>query len=62
LTGGITELLDAMSQQVLFVQGGGKSVHDEWHNRIVESLERELGREYDIRRVRAARRLPVRPA
>ena len=49
LTGGITELHDAMTQQVLFVQGGGKRVHDEWDNRIVESLERELGREYTVR-------------
>ena len=38
-----------MTQQVLFVQGGGKSVHDEWDNRLVESLERELGREYAVR-------------
>jgi predicted alpha/beta hydrolase family esterase len=38
-----------MTQQVLFVQGGGKGVHDEWDNRLVESLERELGREYAIR-------------
>ncbi|HET9834362.1 MAG TPA: hypothetical protein VFP91_21715 [Vicinamibacterales bacterium] len=35
-----------MTQQMLFVQDGGKRVHDEWDNRIVESLERELGREY----------------
>lgn len=49
LTGGITELREAMTQQVLFVQGGGKRVHDEWDNRLVESLERELGREYAVR-------------
>jgi predicted alpha/beta hydrolase family esterase len=38
-----------MTQQVLFVQGGGKRVHDEWDNRLVESLERKLGREYAVR-------------
>jgi len=38
-----------MRQQVLFVQGGGKRVHDDWDNRIVESLEGELGEEYAVR-------------
>lgn len=37
-----------MSKQVLFVQGGGKGVHDEWDNKLVASLERELGPEYEI--------------
>jgi hypothetical protein len=31
------------------VQGGGPRVHDEWDNSIVESLERELGPEYEVR-------------
>lgn len=38
-----------MTQQVLFVQGGGKRVHDEWDNKLVDNLERELGREYVVR-------------
>jgi predicted alpha/beta hydrolase family esterase len=38
-----------MANQVLFVQGGGDGVHDEWDNRIVQSLERELGPDYAIR-------------
>ena len=36
-------------RQLLFVQGGGASVHDEWDNRLVESLQRELGSDYEIR-------------
>jgi predicted alpha/beta hydrolase family esterase len=55
LMGGITELREAMTQQVLFVQGGGQRVHDEWDNKIVESLERELGREYAVRYPRMPR-------
>lgn len=38
-----------MTRQVLFVQGGGEGVHDGWDNKLVESLRRELGPEYDIR-------------
>ena len=38
-----------MTIQVLFVQGGGKGVHDEWDNKIVDSLERELGPDYSVR-------------
>jgi predicted alpha/beta hydrolase family esterase len=38
-----------MANQVLFIQGGGKGVHDEWDNRLVASLERELGPDYAIR-------------
>jgi predicted alpha/beta hydrolase family esterase len=39
-----------MSHQVLFIQGGGaEGTHDEWDNRLVESLQRELGPEYEIR-------------
>lgn len=36
-------------RQVLFVQGGGKGTHDDWDSRLVESLRRELGRDYDVR-------------
>ena len=37
-----------MTNQVLFIQGGGEGVHDEWDNRLVGSLERELGSDYEI--------------
>jgi predicted alpha/beta hydrolase family esterase len=37
-----------MAKQVLFVQGGGKGAHDEWDNKLVASLQRELGPEYQI--------------
>ncbi len=38
-----------MSRQILFLQGGGKGTHDEWDNKLVDSLARELGDEYLIR-------------
>jgi predicted alpha/beta hydrolase family esterase len=38
-----------MPYQVLFVQGGGEGTHDEWDNKLVESLERKLGPNCDIR-------------
>ena len=38
-----------MSRQVLFVQGGGAGAHDEWDNKLVESLRRELGPNFQIR-------------
>jgi hypothetical protein len=38
-----------MTYQVLFIQGGGEGAHDKWDNRIVESLERELGPDYAVR-------------
>jgi hypothetical protein len=38
-----------MKDQVLFIQGGGKAVHDQWDHRIVENLERELGPDYEVR-------------
>lgn len=36
-------------RQLLFVQGGGRGAHDEWDRKLVESLQRELGAEYEIR-------------
>lgn len=36
-------------RQVLFVQGGGAGTHDEWDEKLVESLRRELGSGYEIR-------------
>ena len=38
-----------MSRQVLFVQGGGEGVHDEWDNELVASLRRELGPNFQVR-------------
>lgn len=38
-----------MTQQVLFVQGGGTGAHDEWDNELVDSLARALGARYDVR-------------
>jgi pimeloyl-ACP methyl ester carboxylesterase len=39
----------ARTRQILFIQGGGAGVHDEWDDKLVESLRRELGSEYDVR-------------
>jgi predicted alpha/beta hydrolase family esterase len=36
-------------RQVLFVQGGGEGVHDQWDNHLVDSLRGELGSAYEIR-------------
>jgi predicted alpha/beta hydrolase family esterase len=38
-----------VKRQVLFVQGGGARVHDEWDSKLVESLTRELGPDYEVR-------------
>ena len=38
-----------MTKQVLFIQGGGEGAHDEWDNKLVDSLSRELGPSYAIR-------------
>jgi pimeloyl-ACP methyl ester carboxylesterase len=35
--------------QTLFVQGGGAGAHDEWDDKLVASLGRELGDGWDIR-------------
>lgn len=37
-----------MNKQVLFVQGGGAGVHDTWDDKLVRSLEHELGEEYAL--------------
>jgi predicted alpha/beta hydrolase family esterase len=36
-------------KEVLFVQGAGSGVHEEWDIKLVESLRRELGRRYEVR-------------
>ena len=38
-----------MTRQILFVQGGGEGVHDEWDNKLVDSLKQNLGPNYEIR-------------
>ena len=37
------------TRQILFIQGGGAGVHDEWDDRLVESLRRALGDGYEVR-------------
>jgi predicted alpha/beta hydrolase family esterase len=34
--------------QILFLQGGGKNVHDEWDHKLVASLEHELGSDVEV--------------
>ena len=38
-----------MKRQVLFVQGGGEGTHDDWDDKLVESLRSGLGPNYEIR-------------
>jgi hypothetical protein len=38
-----------MTKQVLFIQGAGEGVHDRWDDKLVASLERELGSGYAVR-------------
>ena len=35
--------------RVLFIQGGGDGAHDQWDDKLVESLRRTLGPDYEIR-------------
>jgi len=37
------------TRQILFIQGGGAGTHDEWDNKLVESLWRELGDGHEVR-------------
>lgn len=39
----------AGTRQILFVQGGGAGVHDEWDDKLVDSLRRGLGEGYEVR-------------
>lgn len=34
---------------ILFVQGGGAGAHDEWDDKLVDRLRRELGPEHEVR-------------
>jgi len=38
-----------MTRSVLFIQGAGEGTHDQWDNKLVASLERELGEGYTVR-------------
>ncbi|MET7671668.1 alpha/beta fold hydrolase [Micromonospora luteifusca] len=35
--------------QILFIQGGGAGTHDEWDDKLFDSLRRELGDGYEVR-------------
>jgi hypothetical protein len=37
------------TRQVLFIQGGGEGTHDEWDDKLVDSLRRELGDGFEVR-------------
>jgi pimeloyl-ACP methyl ester carboxylesterase len=37
------------NRQILFIQGGGAGVHDEWDNKLVDGLRRELGEGHEVR-------------
>jgi pimeloyl-ACP methyl ester carboxylesterase len=38
-----------VTRQILFIQGGGAGAHDEWDDKLVDSLRRELGVGHEIR-------------
>lgn len=35
-------------RQILFIQGGGADVHDEWENKLADSLRVKLGFGYQL--------------
>lgn len=37
-----------MKTQVLFIQGGGAGTYDDWDSKLVDSLRRELGSDYEV--------------
>lgn len=37
------------TRQVLFIQGGGEGTHDEWDDKLCDSLRQHLGERYDVR-------------
>ncbi|GHJ54638.1 hypothetical protein Nm8I071_39450 [Nonomuraea sp. TT08I-71] len=39
----------ATNRQILFIQGGGAGTHDEWDDKLCDSLRRELGDGYEVR-------------
>src|SRR6202046_1706175 len=46
---GVKGIAMTSARQILFIQGGGAGAHDEWDDKLVESLRRELGGGYDVR-------------
>lgn len=36
------------ARKVLFIQGGGAGAHDDWDDRLVDSLRQELGDAYEV--------------
>ena len=46
---GVRGIAMTPTRQILFIQGGGAGVHDEWDDKLVESLRRELGGGYEVR-------------
>jgi len=38
-----------MRRQVLFIQGAGQGTYAEWDNKLVDSLVKALGRDYEVR-------------
>lgn len=38
----------AGTRQILFIQGAGAGTHDEWDDKLVDSLRRELGDQYEV--------------
>lgn len=42
-------LPDASPRQVLFIQGGSAGTYDEWDDKLVDGLRRELGGGYEVR-------------
>lgn len=38
-----------VTRQILFVQGGGAGAHDEWDDKLVASLRRDLGDGHEVR-------------
>jgi predicted alpha/beta hydrolase family esterase len=39
----------AGTRQILFIQGGGAGAHDEWDDKLFDSLRREFGDGYEVR-------------
>ncbi|MGW9197636.1 alpha/beta fold hydrolase [Micromonospora chersina] len=39
----------ARNRQILFIQGGGAGTHDEWDDKLCDSLRQELGDAYEVR-------------
>ena len=37
------------TRQILFIQGAGEGTHDEWDDKLVDSLRRALGERYEVR-------------